>query len=149
MASRLGQYLVRAKFNVENFELFALYLCYFFICYLAALWPLFDCYWGNSLIHPMLIIAIGLSIFYLKVTTRDLVSTSNWLPSELWSQCHNTLSHAKLQKILFPELQSIFPKSGNAPNTQNIYSVTLSKILGLHNTSLDALFRVQNFSFCW
>ena len=42
---------------------------------------------------------------------------------------HNDLTHLpthpKLQKILSPDLHPIFPKCGNALNTQNSYSLTL------------------------
>ena len=44
MASRLVNYLPRAKFKTENFGLFALYSCCFFICFLAASWSDFDYY---------------------------------------------------------------------------------------------------------
>ena len=52
MASRLGQHLLRAKSKAEIFGLYALYPCCFCICCLAAQWPTFDCYQGNSLTHP-------------------------------------------------------------------------------------------------
>ena len=77
MVSRLRQHLLRAKSKVENFGLFALYLCYFFICCLAAQWPTFGCNQGNSLTHPTLIIAFGLSIFGPKVTGKGWVSAPN------------------------------------------------------------------------
>ena len=42
---------------------------------------------------------------------------------------HNALTHLattpKLQKILSPDLHPIFTKCGNAPNTQNSYSLTM------------------------
>ena len=41
MACRLGQHLVRAKSKAENFGLFALCPCYFFICCLVAPWSNF------------------------------------------------------------------------------------------------------------
>ena len=77
MASRLGQHLLRAKSKAENF----------LICCLTAPWPTFGYYRGNSLTHPMLINAFGLSIFGPKVTGKSWISTLNWLPSGLWSQC--------------------------------------------------------------
>ena len=49
----------------------------FSICCLAAQWPTFDCYQGNSLIHPMLITVSGLPLFGPKVTGRDWVSICN------------------------------------------------------------------------
>ena len=94
MATRLWQHHVRTKSKVENFGLFALYSCYFFICCLTAPWRTFDYYRGNSLTHLMLITVFGLSIFGLKVTGRGWVSTTNWVPSGLWSQWHNPLSHS-------------------------------------------------------
>ena len=51
-----------------------------------------------------------------------------------------------MQKILCPYLKPVFPKCGNASNTQKSYSLRLRWPLGLLNTSLDAKFRVQNFS---
>ena len=59
---------------------------------------------------------------------------------------HNAITPT-LQKVLCIELNPVFLKCGNAPNTQNRYSLTLWWLLGLQNTSLDAKFRVQNFSF--
>ena len=121
MASRLGQHFLRAKSKAENFGLFALYSFYFFICCLAAQWPIFDCYWGNSLTHPILLTAFGLPIFVPRVTGRGWGSTPNWVPSELWSQCLNPFSHTyKLQKILSADLHPVFIKCVNAQNTQKI-----------------------------
>ena len=62
----------------------------FFICCLTAPWPTFDCYRANSFTHPMLIAAFGLSVFGPELKWEDWVSASNWAPSELWSQDHNT-----------------------------------------------------------
>ena len=124
MASRLRQNLLRAKSEAENFGLFALYP-YFFICCLAAQQPTFDCYRGNSLTHPMLITAFALSIFGPKVTGRGWVSTSE-CPVGFYHNAITLLAtHPKLQKILYPDLHPIFKKCGNAPNTQNSYSLTL------------------------
>ena len=63
--SRLGQHLLRANSKVENFGLFALYSSFFLFlsAHLVAPWPNFGCYLANSLSHPMLITAIGLSDF--------------------------------------------------------------------------------------
>ena len=150
MASRLGQHLLRAKSKAENFGLFALYSFYFFICCLAAQWPNFDCYWGNSLTHPILLTAFGLPIFVPRVTGRGWGSTPNWVPSELWSQCLNPFSHTyKLQKILSADLHPVFIKCVNAQNTQKNYSLALWWPFGLQNALLDAKFRAQNFSFFW
>ena len=54
-----------------------------------------------------------------------------------------------LQKILSPDLHSDFPKCENVPNTESSYSLILWWRLSLYNTSLDAKFSVENFSFCW
>ena len=58
------------KFNNWNFELFALYPCYFFICCLSDPWLTVGYYWENSLSHLVLITAFGLSIFGPKVSWR-------------------------------------------------------------------------------
>ena len=92
----------------------------------------------------MLITVFGLLVFGLVLTGRAWTSAPNWVPSGLWLKCYNT---PKLQKLLYPDLNRVFPKCGDAPNTQNSYSFTLWLPLGLHNTSLDAKFRSQNFSF--
>ena len=70
MASRLGRHLLRAKSNAKNFGLFG-------ICCLAAQWPTFDCYRGNSFTYPILITAFGLSVFGPKVIKSGWVSTPN------------------------------------------------------------------------
>ena len=135
---------------MRTLGLFGFYPCYFFICCLAALWLIFGYYWRNSLTHLMLITTFGLSIFGPKVTWKGWVSITNWLPSGFDGNGINHLAtHPKLQKILSPHLHPDFPKCGNAPNTQNRYSLTLWWPLSLHNTSLDAKFSVQKFSLCW
>ena len=145
MASRLGKHLLRAKSKTGNFRLLALYRCYFFICCLTAPWLTFGYYCRNSFTHLMLITAFGLPIFGPKVIRRGWVSRPNWVPSGLWYNGRTNLAtHPKLQKILSPDLHPDFPKCGNAPNTQNSYSLTLKRPLGSH-ISLDAKFSVQNF----
>ena len=110
MASRQGKLLLRAKSKTENFELFALYPCYFFICCLAAPWLTFGHYWGNSLTHLM-IIAFGLLIFSPKVTRRGWVSTPNLVPSGLWLQWHNPLTHSpQIAQNTLPRLELSFSK---------------------------------------
>ena len=124
MASRLGKLLLRAKW--ELWVICFLSLLFFIWC-LAAPWLSFGYYWGNSLTYLMLITAFGLSSFGLKVTWKGWVSTANWVSSGLWWQRHNPLTQ--------------YPKHS--------YSLTLWWSLGLHNTSLNAKFSVQNSSFCW
>ena len=80
---RLGKHFLGAKSKTENFELFALYPCYF----LSVVWLLH----GQllciiCLTHMMFISASGFSIFGPKVTWRGWVSTPNWVPSGFWSQ---------------------------------------------------------------
>ena len=77
MASRLGKHLIITQSEAENFGLFALYPYFLFICFLAALWLTFGYYWGSSLTHLTLTIALGISIFGAKVTRRDWGSTRN------------------------------------------------------------------------
>ena len=150
MTSRLGKHLLRVKSKTENFGLFALYPCYFFVCCLDASWLTFVYHWGNSVTHLVLITAFGLSVFGLKVTRMSWVSTPNWVPSGL---CHNRITHLgtqpKSHKLLAPDLPPDFLNYGNVPNTQNSYSLTLWCLFGLHKTSLDAKFSFQNFSLCW
>ena len=64
MTAGVGQHL-RAKSKAENFGLFALYPFCFFICSLAAIWPTFGYYRGNSLTYPMLITALHLGYQFL------------------------------------------------------------------------------------
>ena len=81
----------------------------------------------NSLTHLMLIIAFRRSIFVRKVTRRGSVSTSNWVPSGLWSQWHNPLTtHPKLQKILSPNLPPVSLKCGNTINALNAFKTVLA-----------------------
>ena len=118
MSSRLEKHLLRAKGKAENVRLFALYSCYFFICCLAAPWLTFGYYWGNSLTHLMSIIAFRQSIFGPKVTRRGWVSTSNWVPNELWSQWHNPLSYSfQIVKNTLPRLATSFSKNVEIPPT--------------------------------
>ena len=131
MASRLGQHLLRAKSKAENFGLYALYPCCFCICCLAAQWPTFDSYQGNSLTHPMLITAFGLSIFGPKVTKGvGYLHLIEFPVSFDQNAITHLATHPKFQKILSPDLHPIFTKCGNAPNTQNSYSlITVETIL--------------------
>ena len=150
MASRLGKHFLRTKSETEYFGLFTLYPSYFITCCLDAQWLTFGCYWRNCHSPDANHFASRLSIFDSKVTQRGWVSTLNWVRVGV---DHNGITHLathpKSQKILSSDLHSDFLKCGNAPNTQNSYSLPLWWPLGLYNTSLDARFSVQNFSFCW
>ena len=97
------------------------------ICCLAAPWPISGFYRGNSLTHPMLITAFGLLVFGPKVIGRGYVATPNWVcPVGFDRNAITHLAiHPKLQRILSPGLHLVFPKCGNGPNTQNIFSLTL------------------------
>ena len=59
MASRLEQNL---RLKILSYLLF-IPANSFFICCLAAPWPNFSCYRANSITHPILITAFGLSVF--------------------------------------------------------------------------------------
>ena len=145
MAPRLGQYLLRAKCKAE---LRLNLVHYFFICALAFPWPTFGCYQGNSLTHLILTTAFALSIFGSKVTGRVWVSISYSVPCGF---DHNAITHlathSKFQKILSPDQQPVCSECRNVSNKQNSYSLTLWWPLQLHNTSLNAKFSAQIFSF--
>ena len=127
MASRLGKHLLRIKSKAENFGLYALYPCFLFICCLAPPWLIFGYYRRNSLTHLMLIIAFGRSIFGRKVTWRGSVSTSNWVPSGLWSQWHNPLTHSpQIAKNTLPKLAPSFSKMWKFHHALNAFKTVLS-----------------------
>ena len=136
------------RLNTLGYLLFILAIL--FTCCLDAQWLTFGCYWRNCHSPDANHFASRLSIFDSKVTQRGWVSTLNWVRVGV---DHNGITHLathpKSQKILSSDLHSDFLKCGNAPNTQNSYSLPLWWPLGLYNTSLDARFSVQNFSFCW
>ena len=140
MASRLEQHLLRAKSRLKTFG----YLLFIHFFFLFAVWLPTCGYCGrNSVTHLMLITAFGMSIVRAKVTGRGWISTTNWMSSGLWSQCHNPLSHVlQIAENTLPRLAPSFSKCGNAPNTQNSYMLTQWWPLGLLNTSLDAKFSV-------
>ena len=88
----------------------------FFNCCLAAPWLTFGYYWRNSLTHLMLIIAFGVPIFCPKKTRRGWVSTPNWVPSGLWSQWHNPLSHSsQIAENTLPRITPSFSKMPKIP----------------------------------
>ena len=127
MASRLGKHLLRTKSKAENFGWYALYPCFLLICCLAAPGLIFGYCWRNSLTHLMLIIAFRWSIFGRKVTRRGSVSTSNWVPSGLWSQWHNPLTHSpQIPKILSPNLPLVSLKFRNTINALNAFKTVLA-----------------------
>ena len=131
MPSRLGQQFLRAKSKAENFGLIDLYPCFFCIMfgYPMAIWLL-----SRKQSHPPNFShCIWAIVLWPKGDGEGL---------GLYTQ-------RKLKKALSPDLHPVFEKCGNAPNTQNNYRLTLWWPLGLHNTSMDAKFTWQNFSFCW
>ena len=149
MASRLGKYL-RAKPKVKNFGLLAIYHYYLFVCSLTAPWLTFGYYWESSPC-PDVNYCIWAINFCPKVARRGWVSTCNWVPSGLWSQWHNPLNHSpQIAENTLPTLEPSFSEMWKCPQySQNSNSLKLWWSLGLHNTSLDAKFSVQNFNFCW
>ena len=141
----LGNTSLEQNLRLETLGCLLFIAAIFFICCLTVPWLTFGYYCRNSFTHLMLITAFGLPIFGPKVIRRGWVSRPNWVPSGLWYNGRTNLAtHPKLQKILSPDLHPDFPKCGNAPNTQNSYSLTLQRPLGSH-ISLDAKFSVQNF----
>ena len=128
------------------------------ICYLSLLffYLQFDCPMANFWLllrkqSLMLITAFGLSTFSPKVARRGWVSTSNWVPSGLWSQWHNPLNHSpQIAENTLPTLAPSFSEMWKCPQySQNSNSLKLWWSLGLYNTSLDAKFSVQNSNLCW
>ena len=95
----------------------------------------------------MLIIVFRLFIFGQKMTGKSWASTHNWVPTGIWLQCHN--HSPQIVENTLPRPASSFSKMWKCPQFPNSYRLTLWWPLGLHNTSLDPKFRVQNFSFSW
>ena len=143
--SRLRQHLLRAKSKAENFGLFVLYTCYFFICCLTTQWATFNCHRGNSLTHPVWITAFGLSIFSPKVSGRGRISTTNWAPSGLWWQCHDPLSHSpQIAENTLLGLTPNFYKMRKCP--KNSYTLTLWWPLGLPHWMQNLWFKTLVFA---
>ena len=90
-----------------------------------------------------------------RVCLKYFVTDCSWVPSAVWatnfpvSSLHlNPLRYSnQIQEKKIPDLHLVFPKCGNVPNTQNRYSLAQRRPLALINTSLDAKFSAQNFSF--
>ena len=92
MASRLRKHLLTAKSKAENLDYLLFIPATFYLlfgCSMANCWLLLR---KQSHSPDVTHLAFGLSIFGPKVTRRGWVSTSNWVPSGLWSQWHNPLS---------------------------------------------------------
>ena len=85
----------------------------FLIYCLAAPWQMFNCCWGNSLSHLT-------SMVYQFLAQSWLGGVGSLHLTEC-----PVIATPKLQKILCSDLNPVFPKCGNAPNTQNSYSLTL------------------------
>ena len=115
MASRLGQHLLRAKSIAENIGLFALYFSYlFFLIFfcLATTWSTFGCYWANSLTHPMLITAFGLSVFDPKLDWEGIGSLN--ITECPVSFDHNAITPQTAENAL-PILKPNFSKMRKCP----------------------------------
>ena len=111
MACRLEQHLPRAKSKAENFGLFSLYPCYFFICCLAFPWPTSGCYGGKRLTHPMLITAFGLSVFDPELTRRGWSCST---PNCSVGFDRNAITPQIAENTLW-KLKSIFSKEWKCP----------------------------------
>ena len=107
----LGNTSLEQNLSLKTLDYLLFIPAIFFICCLAAPWLTSGYYWGNSLTHLMLIISSGLSSFVPKVTQRVWVSTPNWVPSGLWSQWHNPLTHSPhIEENTLPRLEPSFSK---------------------------------------
>ena len=144
MASRLGQRLLRSKSKAENFGLFTLYFSYFY-------YLLFGCPTANFWL-------LSSKQSHSPNVNHCIWAISFWSRAEMegvgslhLSECPVSFDHKAITPQIagntLPRFKPSFPKCENAPNTQNRYNLTLWRPLGLQNTSLDAKFRVQNFSF--
>ena len=103
MDSRLEQPLVRTKSKAENFGLFALYHCYFFICCLTALWPM-----DNGPYQ------------FLPQTSLGGVESLHLIESPVvfdHSSITHVATHSKLQKISLPRLAPSFSKMWKCPQS--------------------------------
>ena len=144
--SRLGQHLLRANSKVENFGLFALYSSFFlfFIC-------LFGC--------PM-------TKFWLLSSKQSLspnVNHCNWA-IRFWpraglgragslhlTECpvsfdRNAITPHIVENTL-PRLKPSFSEIWKCSQYSKLVLLDILVTFRLENTSLDAKFRVQNFSF--
>ena len=88
MPSRLEQHLLRAKSKAGNFELFALYSCYFLsavrlphgqLLALTEKTVSLTWYWSVHLGYQFL------TIRWLKATQQGCVFSLNWVPTEFWA----------------------------------------------------------------
>ena len=123
----LGSTSLQQSLRLKTLDYLLFIPAIFLICCLAVPWLTFRYYWGNSLTRPMLTIASGLSIFSLKVTRRGSDSTPNWVPSGLWSQWDNPVTHSpQIAENSLPRLVPSFYKMWKCfQYTQNSYSLTL------------------------
>ena len=145
MAGRLEQHLLSAKSKAENFGLITLYSSYLFFylllgCFMANFWLL-----SSKQSHsPNVNHCIWAISFWSRAEMEGVGSLH-------LSECPVSFDHKAITPQIagntLPRFKPSFPKCENAPNTQNRYNLTLWRPLGLQNTSLDAKFRVQNFSF--
>ena len=113
------------RMKTSGYLLFILFIL--LNCCLDAPWLTFGFYWRNSVTHLML---TPLHLGYHFLIQRWLGWVGSLHLIEFWVGVdHNGITHLaihpKLQKILSPYLHSGFSKCGNAPNTQNSYSLML------------------------
>ena len=125
MASRLGKIFLEQNLKLKTLGYLLFIPAIFFICCLAAQWPTFDCYRGNSLTHPMLITAFGL---FLAQRWLRGVGSLHLIECPIGFD-HNAITHLvthpKLQKILSPNLHPVFTKCGNAHSLTIVWTLPL------------------------
>ena len=120
-------------------------------CCLDAPWLTFDCYWRNSVIH---LILITLHLGYQFLIQRLFAGVGSLHLIEFWvgidhKGITHLVTHPNCRKYSPQTCTQIFQNVEMPPIPPNSYSLTLWWHLGLHNTSLNARFSMQNFSVCW
>ena len=146
MSSRLGQHLLRSKSKAENFGLFALYSSYFF--YLLFDRPMAN-FWllSSKQSHSLNVNHCIWAISFRPGAEMGGVRSLHLTEWPVSFDCKAITP--QIAEDTLPRFKPSFSKMWECPppNTQNRYSLTMRWPLGLQNTSLDAEFRVQNFSF--
>ena len=143
MASRLEQYL---RLKTLGYLLFipANFFYLLFGCPMANFRLLLNIQYHSPNVNH----CIWAISFWPRAGIGGVGSLHHWVPSELWSHCHNT-PNSKLHKILSPGLNPVFPKCGNAPNTQNRYSLTLWWPLACKIPPWMQNLGFKTLAFCW